>query len=148
MREPSFGTEGLHSAGLPKSGCHKSRLPGVLRPRGGSTGSPQWVSALCRALGLSSSRPRVRNEIGMLFQKQPPDGARARQLCRLRWYFGNLDSSSNTVFFLPPLLLKTRFQRCGEVVWTFALLMLSLHFCLGGSCREDGDAAFSRAWGP
>lgn len=56
----------------------------------------------CVVPGSLLEPPSFRNEIGMLFQKQPPDGARAWQLCRLSWYFGNLDSSPNTVFFHPP----------------------------------------------
>lgn len=48
-----------------------------------------------------------------------------------------------TVFLLPHPLLKPRFQRCQEVVWTFTLFLLPLHFCLGGGCGEDiRDAAF------
>ncbi|XP_036089719.1 nanos homolog 3 isoform X2 [Rousettus aegyptiacus] len=43
---------------------------------------------------------------------------------------------------------KTRFQRCWEVVWTFAIFLLPLHFRLGGRCGEDVDAAFSWGLGP
>ncbi|XP_073076109.1 nanos homolog 3 isoform X3 [Manis javanica] len=43
---------------------------------------------------------------------------------------------------------KTRFQRCWGAFWTFTLLLLSLHFCLGGWFGEDGNAALSGSWGP
>lgn len=51
-------------------------------------------------------------------------------------------------FSLPHSILKFRFQRCWEVVWTFAIFLLPLHFRLGGRCGEDVDAAFSWGLGP
>lgn len=46
------------------------------------------VSALCPVLGHTWGLPWSRNVTGVVFQNQPPGGARARQPCRLNWHLG------------------------------------------------------------
>lgn len=144
MRDPSLAREGTPGARLPgNSRCHKSRVPGACGHEGAA--QPARVSGSGSHLGVLWSR----NVTGMLFQNQPPGGARAREPCRLNWHFANVESFiTYYCFSLPHSILKFRFQRCREVVWTFAVFLLPLHFCLGGRCGEEVDAAFSWGLGP
>lgn len=115
MREPSFGTEGLHGAVL------SSNSQGVTNPgsralcghKGAARAGRSWEFLhFVWALGPTWGRSGP-GMTGMLFQTQPPDGARARQLCWLNWYLGNLESSPNT-FFPPPIAFKIQVPKVRE----------------------------------